>query len=217
MSVATRPSGHKKRFFRPCGGLVDHQRWRREANSQRDTWHLVAVALPCGCRLLTFCIKRDYGSLCEEEQADVKKMASDRIRLVLAREGADLDELAKAERNQLLEMMAIHLLNRDALGNTQAGAVAGAPIDDRHLQLLERQLELQESELEFRPAEAEEQRKWRRRQFELEKEKKSESVRQQSFAARVKFYFHGLKLSTVKMTDEPGDLPLFFYFITECV
>ena len=54
--------------------------------------------------------------LSQEEQADLKKMASDRIRLVLAPEGADLDELAKAERNQLLEMMAVRLLNRNAQG-----------------------------------------------------------------------------------------------------
>lgn len=43
-------------------------------------------------------------------------MASDRIRLVLGREGADLDELAKTERNQLLEMMANYLLDRNAQG-----------------------------------------------------------------------------------------------------
>ena len=35
-------------------------------------------------------------------------------------------------------------------------------------------------------------------------------MRQQSLAARVKFYGDALKLSTVKMTDEPGDLPHFF-------
>ena len=90
--------------------------------------------------------------LSQEEQADLKKMASDRIRLVLAREGADLDELAKAERNQLLEMMAVRLLNRNAQGDAEAGTVAGNSIDDRHLQLLEKQLELQAAELEFRRA-----------------------------------------------------------------
>ena len=50
-------------MFTADGGLLDHQRWRRQDNSERGKWHLIAVALPCGCRLLTFCIKGDYGSL----------------------------------------------------------------------------------------------------------------------------------------------------------
>ena len=154
--------------------------------------------------------------LSQEEQADVKKMSSERIRLVLARDGADVDELTKADRAQLLDMMAHHMLN----GGNDEGANA-AP-EDRHLQLLERQIQLQEAELRFRQEQAERERleratkdavehQWRQRQFELEREKqKSEAVRQQSLAARIKFYGDALKLSTVKMTDEPGDLPHFF-------
>jgi len=154
--------------------------------------------------------------LSQEEQADVKKMSSERIRLVLARDGADVDELTKADRAQLLDMMAHHMLNREK----DEGANA-AP-EDRQLQLLERQIQLQEAELRFRQEQAERERleratkdaverEWRQRQFELEKEKqKSEAVRQQSLAERIKFYGNALKLSTVKMTDEPGDLSHFF-------
>ena len=128
-----------------------------------------------------------------EAQADIKKMSSDRIRLVLAREGADLDELAKAERGTLLNMMADLVLNPNPKGE-ESTDVAGS--DDRHLQLLVRQIKLQEAELQFRTEEAERRDKqaeleceWRRRQFELEREKqKSDAVRQESLAARIKFY-----------------------------
>ena len=105
-------------------------------NGVRGIWLLSHCRVVVGYQHFAFSVIMDRVS--PEEQAHVKKMASDRIRLVLARKGADIDELAKAERNQLLEMMAMHLSNRDALGNTEAGAVAGAPIDDRHLQLLVR-------------------------------------------------------------------------------
>ena len=67
-----------------------------------------------------------------EAQADIKKMSSDSIRLVLAREGADLDELAKADRGTLLNMMTDLVLNPNPKGE-ESTDVAGS--DDRHLQL----------------------------------------------------------------------------------
>lgn len=90
--------------------------------------------------------------LSQEEQADVKKMSSERIRLVLARDGADVDELTKADRAQLLDMMAHHMLNG---GNDES---ANAAPEDRHLQLLERQIQLQEAELRFRQEQTERER-----------------------------------------------------------
>jgi len=80
-----------------------------------------------------------------EAQADIKKMSSDRIRLVLAREGADLDELAKAERGTLLNMVADLVLNPNPKGEESTDV---AESDDRHL--LEREIKLQEAELQFR-------------------------------------------------------------------
>lgn len=107
--------------------------------------------------------------LSQEGQAEVKKMSSERIRLVLARAGTDVDELTKTDRTQLMEMMAYHMLNRD---NTEG---AEAAPDNRHLQLLERQIQLQEAELRFRQEQAEidrkEEREWRQRQYELEKQR----------------------------------------------
>ena len=79
-----------------------------------------------------------------EAQADIKKMSSERIRLVLARESADLDELAKAERGTLLNMMADPVLNPNSKG-AETTVVAGS--DNSHLQLLERQIKFQEAEL----------------------------------------------------------------------
>ena len=113
-------------------------------------------------------------------------MSSERIRLVLVRGGADVDELSNADRAKLLDMMAHSMLS-----------VEGEDVDaphDRHLQLLERQIQLREAELQFcredaerRDRQAEIEHQWRQRQFELTRERQqSEALRQQSLAARIK-------------------------------
>jgi len=48
--------------------------------------------------------------LTAEQEADVKKMSSDRIKMVLTRAGGDIDALAQANRQELMEKIAKYLL-----------------------------------------------------------------------------------------------------------
>ena len=163
--------------------------------------------------------------LTAEQEADVKKMSSDRIRMVLTRAGGDIDALAQANRQELMEEMAKYLLSEQQ-GAASDEDMEKLTLSERHLMLLERQMRFQEEQaarqlrlqeeqaerqLRFQEEQAERQLRLQEQRLELDRQKHAlERERQCSLAARVKFYGDALKFSTVRMTDEPGDLPHFF-------
>ena len=163
--------------------------------------------------------------LSAEEQANLKKMSSERILMILSRAGGDIDVLSQASREELLEQMADHLLQ-----GQQAAAsdddLDKSSLSERHIILLERQLQLQqehaerqfrlqqeqvERQFQLQQEQADRQFRLQEQQIQLDRDKHAlERERQGSLAARVKYYGDALKYSTVRMTDEPGDLPHFF-------
>jgi len=121
-------------------------------------------------------------------------MSSDRIRMILYRAGGDIDALAQASRQDLMEEMANCLLSEQR-GVASDEDVEKLTVSERHLMLLERQMKFQEQQ-------AERQLRLQEQQLELDRQKHAhERERQSSLAARVKYYGDALKFSTVRMTD----------------
>ena len=136
--------------------------------------------------------------LTAEQEADVKKMSSDRIRMVLTRAGGDIDALAQANRQELMEEMAKYLLSEQQ-GAASDEDVEKLTLSERHLMLLERQMRFQEEQAvrqtRFQEEQAERQLRLQEQRLELDRQKHAlERERQCSLAARVKFYGDALKL-----------------------
>ena len=153
--------------------------------------------------------------LTADEQADIKKMSSERIRMILSRAGGDIDTLSQAGRPELLEQMAEYMLQRQQGAASADEDADKLNLSERHLQLLERQFQMQEEhvarQIQMQEEQAQRQLKLQEQQLELDRQKFAfEREKQGSLAARVKYYGDALKFSTVRMTDEPGDLPHFF-------
>jgi len=141
--------------------------------------------------------------LTAEQQADIKKMSSERIRMVLSRAGGDIDTLAQASRQDLIEEMAKYNLSLEQAAASDKDSETPI-LSYRHRKLLERQMK-------FHELQAERQFRLQQQQFKLDKQKLAfNKERQSSLAARVEYYGDALKFSTIRMTDEPGDLPHFF-------
>ena len=157
--------------------------------------------------------------LSADQQREIKKTGSERLRDGLIKAGYDEDSVSSYDRNALMNAFAQLFLTpspvepQGATGGVEAGYPEQPeqtnynPAEETELDLRRRELMLREKEMRMRKKELE----LREKELERQKEKdEEEEKRKESLAGQTRFYGDALKHSLPKMGNDPTEFPAYF-------